>query len=40
MLKSRNPFQWPRMIPNFFSDQRDVVTLTRGVRAVNEHFIV
>lgn len=35
MLKSRNPFQWPRMIPNFFSDQRDIATLTKGARSVN-----
>lgn len=34
MLKSRNPFHWPRMQPNFFSDQRDVETLTKGIRAV------
>lgn len=35
MLKNRNPFQWPRMIPNFFSDRRDIETLTKGARAVN-----
>lgn len=35
MLKNRNPFQWPRMIPNFFSDHRDIETLTKGARAVN-----
>lgn len=39
MLKNRNPFQWPRLIPNFFSDQRDVETLTKGARAVSQHFI-
>lgn len=33
-LKSRNPFHWPRMQPNFFSDQRDIETLTKGIRAV------
>lgn len=33
-LKSRNPFRWPRMQPNFFSDQRDIETLTKGIRAV------
>lgn len=38
MLKSRNPFQWPKMIPNFFSDQRDVETLTKGARSVNQQF--
>lgn len=36
-LKSRNPFHWPRMEPNFFSDQRDVEVLTKGIRAVNEN---
>lgn len=34
-LKSRNPLQWPKMEPNFFSDQRDVRTLTQGARAVS-----
>lgn len=34
MLKSRNPFHWPRMMPNFFTDQRDIETLTKGVRSV------
>lgn len=34
MLKSRNPFHWPRMQPNFFSDQRDIQTLTKGIRSV------
>lgn len=38
MLKSQNPFHWPKMLPNFFSDQRDVETLTKGIRAVN-YFI-
>lgn len=35
MLKSRNPFQWPRMLPNFFTDQRDIETLTKGIRSVS-----
>lgn len=35
MLKSRNPLKWPRMMPNFFSDQRDVETLIKGVRSVS-----
>lgn len=33
-LKSRNPFHWPRMEPNFFQNQTDVETLIKGVRAV------
>lgn len=33
-LKSRNPFHWPRMDPNFFQNQTDVETLIKGVRAV------
>lgn len=33
-LKSRNPFHWPRMEPNFFQNQTDVETLTKGIRAV------
>lgn len=38
MLKSRNPFHWPRMQPNFFSDQRDVETLIKGIRSVTKLF--
>lgn len=33
-LKSRNPFHWPRMEPNFFENQTDIETLTKGIRAV------
>lgn len=33
-LKSKNPFRWPRMDPNFFTDQRDIDVLTKGIRAV------
>lgn len=33
-LKSRNPFHWPRMEPNFFQNQTDVETLIKGIRAV------
>lgn len=40
MLKSQNPFHWPRMMPNFFSDQRDIETLTKGIRAVNYLIII
>lgn len=37
-LKTTNPFHWPRMDPNFFSDQRDIEVLTKGIRAVNNRF--
>lgn len=37
-LKGRNPFQWPRMEPNYFSDPNDddLETLVRGAKFVVE----
>lgn len=33
-LKSTNPFRWPRMEPNFYSDRKDLLTLIEGIRMV------
>lgn len=33
-LKSTNPFHWPRMEPNFYTDQNDLKTLIQGIRWV------
>lgn len=33
-LKSRNPFQWPRMEPNYFADPEDLETLVQGAKLV------
>lgn len=34
-LKSTNPFHWPRMEPNFYTDRRDLTRLMDGVRMVS-----
>lgn len=36
-LKSTNPFHWPRMQPNFYTDkdQSDLGTLVKGIRVVS-----
>lgn len=34
-LKSRNPFQWPKMQPNYFSNEDDLNTLVEGAKMVN-----
>lgn len=34
MLKSSNPFHWPKMIPNYFSDNSDLLRLVDGVKMV------
>ncbi|XP_037032408.1 glucose dehydrogenase [FAD, quinone] isoform X1 [Bradysia coprophila] len=31
-LKSTNPFHWPRMEPNFYTDRNDLTTLIEGIR--------
>ncbi|KAG8326560.1 hypothetical protein J6590_038439 [Homalodisca vitripennis] len=31
-LKSRNPFHWPLLYPNYFSDPRDVQVLVEGLK--------
>lgn len=33
-LKSKNPFHWPLLFPNYFSDQRDVEVLVEGLKQV------
>lgn len=45
-LKSTNPFQWPRMEPNYLSHPDDLRTLVEGAKFVNlktfdynNHFI-
>lgn len=35
-LKSRNPFQWPRMEPQYFTDPEDLETLVQGAKMVVE----
>lgn len=35
-LKSRSPFQWPRMEPNYFADPEDLETLVQGAKLVLE----
>lgn len=33
-LKSKNPFQWPRMEPNYLSHPEDLNTLVEGAKLV------
>lgn len=35
-LKSRNPFQWPLMEPNYFANAEDLETLVQGAKLVVE----
>lgn len=35
-LKSRNPFQWPLMEPNYFDNPEDLETLVQGAKLVVE----
>ncbi|KAJ6636113.1 Glucose dehydrogenase [FAD, quinone] [Pseudolycoriella hygida] len=35
-LKSTNPFHWPRLEPNFYTDRNDLVTLIEGIRLVGQ----
>lgn len=37
-LKSTNPFQWPRMEPNYLSHPDDLRTLVEGAKFVNSKF--
>lgn len=37
-LKSTNPFHWPRMEPNFYTDRNDLTRLIEGVRMVCNLF--
>lgn len=34
-LKSRNPFQWPKMEPHYFEHPEDMETLIRGIKFVS-----
>lgn len=34
-LKSRNPFHWPIIEPNYFDDVRDLYALREGVKMVS-----
>lgn len=33
-LKSRNPFQWPKMQPNYLQNSQDLQTLVEGAKLV------
>lgn len=33
-LKSTNPFHWPRMEPNFYTERGDLTRLIDGIRMV------
>lgn len=35
MLKSKNPFHWPKVDPNFFNRPEDVAVLIQGIQAVS-----
>lgn len=35
-LKSRNPYMWPQMDPNYFSDPDDMRVMLEGVKWVNK----
>ena len=37
-LKSRDPFEYPEIEPNYFSNYQDVVTFREGIRKVQELF--
>lgn len=34
MLKSKNPYEWPMMYPNFFAEKEDLKAVVEGVRMV------
>lgn len=38
-LKSSNPYHWPRMEPNFYTERSDLTTLIEGIRIVNLTYI-
>lgn len=39
-LKSRNPFQWPKMQPNYLQDPQDLQTLVEGAKLVWNIFLL
>lgn len=38
-LKSRSPYQWPKMEPNYFSHREDLETLVRGAKMVSNKLL-
>lgn len=39
-LKSRNPFQWPKMQPNYLQHPQDLQTLVEGAKFVSKNGLV
>lgn len=38
LLKSRNPFHWPIIQPNYFNDTRDLNALREGIKMVRFYY--
>lgn len=37
-LRSKNPFHWPLMYPNYFKDKRDLHTMVEGIKMVSRYI--
>ena len=35
-LKSKSPFQWPKMEPNFMAEEEDVTAMIEGIQMVSQ----